>query len=42
MLGGEWDGVPRLFKGAATLEAIRGYRANAAIMVPVLLIWFLV
>lgn len=32
MLGGEWDEAQRLFKGAATVEAIRGYRASVAIM----------
>lgn len=32
MLGGEWDDAQRLFKGAATIEAIRSYRANVAVM----------
>lgn len=32
MLGGEWDEAQRLFKGAATVEAIKSYRANMAIM----------
>lgn len=30
MLGHKWDELQRLFKGAATEEAIKSYRANAA------------
>ncbi|MER0238472.1 DeoR/GlpR family DNA-binding transcription regulator [Fulvimarina sp. MAC8] len=32
MLGGEWDGEQRLFRGAATVEAIRSYRATTSVM----------